>query len=66
MEWRNPANDKPPAYEDVILFYQYEDESPCIGLGWYSYFDKSWRIEVIGDVKCLAWMPLPEPPKGDI
>lgn len=61
----------PEEYTEVLVWYEYRKGGSSngkmvqtYGIGWRSM--NGWHGDVYGfDARCIAWMPLPEPYKGD-
>ena len=59
-----PCGERLPEDEKEVLITIFEDS---IYLGWYDLTDKQWRTEEFDceEGEVIAWMPLPEPYKGE-
>ena len=73
-EWISPDEKQPNDGEDVLVWFEYYryGEYNCLyqthGIGTYFESLKSWLINgETGwrELRVIAWMPLPKPPKGD-
>ena len=70
-EWINVADKLPENGKDVLCWYEYFRYGDYNRM-WRTYgighcFNKMWFGDVANGIRArvIAWMPLPEPPKGE-
>jgi hypothetical protein len=72
-EWIPVAERIPPvrhnagqSSDDVFVALQYQDGGHLLSIGYYSHYDKVWRIRAAKHGwQPTHWMPLPAPPQAD-